>query len=497
MLGFTHEFNPQPKEITQKFFPEHAFDIHTPAFKKKKGYTNYQEMMQFIDSLKIQHPNLLSIQFIGESQLGKKIPMVLLSNANGKEKLKVWFQGGLHGNEMASTECVLYLMEQVLADPKLIYLLDKIDLMVVPMANIDGYEKQDRYAANGLDLNRDQTKLNIKESIFLKQSFSDFNPHVAIDFHEYNPFRKDFTQLGNYGVTSRYDVMFMSSGNLNVPEVLRNYTNHTFVAQAQASLSKIGLSFEEYITSEKESGELHFNQGSNSARSSATSYALANTISSLIEIRGVGIERTSFKRRIFTGYTIGLSYLQTAYQHFDEVKDVLAKASTEKKAAVVSSAKESSLQAKKFISLENNEEITLDVLVNNASKSKAVLTREYPQAYVLEKGFPNIVQRLQVLGIKIDSFATDTSLWVDAYRIKTYQLSSQAYEGVYQQKVSAELVSEKVQFKQGTLLVFMNQENANLAIEVLEPEAPNSFVLNHVLPVSAGQKLPIYRYVLK
>ena len=108
-------------------------------------------------------------------------------------------------------------------------MLDKIDIAFVPMANIDGYEKQDRYAANGLDLNRDQTKLIIKESKFLKQCFSDFNPHVAIDFHEYNPYRKDFAQLGNNGVTSRYDVMFMSSGNLNVPQKLRDFTNEVFI----------------------------------------------------------------------------------------------------------------------------------------------------------------------------------------------------------------------------------------------------------------------------
>ena len=44
------------------------------------------------------------------------------------------------------------------------------------MANIDGYESHDRYAANGLDLNRDQTKLMAKESVSLKQAFSDFSP---------------------------------------------------------------------------------------------------------------------------------------------------------------------------------------------------------------------------------------------------------------------------------------------------------------------------------
>jgi predicted deacylase len=106
-------------------------------------------------------------------------PLYLNKKSNDK-KLRVFLQGGLHGDEMASSEGVLFLMEKLLNDSSYSYLLNKLEIAIIPIANIDGYEIQDRYAANGLDLNRDQTKLMIKESIFLKQTFSDFNPHVAM-----------------------------------------------------------------------------------------------------------------------------------------------------------------------------------------------------------------------------------------------------------------------------------------------------------------------------
>ena len=64
----------------------------------------------------------------------------------------------MHGNEPASTEGVLFLLTQLLSNSEYHHLLDRLELAIVPMVNIDGYEKQDRYAANGLDLNRDQTK---------------------------------------------------------------------------------------------------------------------------------------------------------------------------------------------------------------------------------------------------------------------------------------------------------------------------------------------------
>ena len=62
---------------------------------------------------------------------------------------------------------VFYLIDQLLNDS--IHLLNHLDISIVPMANIDGYESHDRYAANGLDLNRDQTKLMAKESVCLNK----------------------------------------------------------------------------------------------------------------------------------------------------------------------------------------------------------------------------------------------------------------------------------------------------------------------------------------
>lgn len=491
--GFTMDFNPQPKEMTRKFFPEFTYDIQTPAFKKKSGFTKHPEMMAFLNDLQGKHPDLMSIQFIGESQKKKKVPLVLLQKKNGQAKLKVWLQGGLHGNEMATTESVLFLLDRLLNDPSLSYLLDKLDIALVPMVNIDGYEHQDRYAANGLDMNRDQTKLMIKESIFLKQTFSEYNPHVAIDFHEYNPFRRDFVQFSSYGVSSRHDVMFMSSGNLNVGEGLRKFTNDVFIGAAQNALTQNGLVYCEYFTTDHELGDVHFNQGSNSARSSATSFALANTISTLVEIRGIGLGRTSFKRRIFTGYTIGLSYLKTAYEKVDEVKSVLEPRLEERKMAVVKSKKQTQIRPLTFIDIKTNEEISLKVTVNDASHCTPLLSRKLPVAYLIEPTEVETIQKLKILGIKMDQLDADKYLQLEAYEVQSQKRSYEKVEGVYTQNVTTHLIKEDRLVGKGAYLVPLNQENAGLIIEVLEPEAPNSFVFFSIVKAKLGQKLPIYR----
>lgn len=495
LASFKADFNPQTKEITNKFFPEVVLDIPTPAFQKKKGFTNHAEMMVFIDSLQAKYPSIVTVKFIGESQQGKKVPFVVFSKNSPQPKKRFWFQGGLHGDEMATTECVLYLMHQLLSTPSFDHLLDKFDIGFIPMANVDGYERQNRYAANGLDLNRDQTKLMVKESVFLKETFSQFNPHVAIDIHEYNPYRKDFSQLGTYGVTSLYDVMFMTSGNLNVPEKLRNTTNSLFVANAYKALDKLNLTYREYVTTDKDLGEMHWNQGSNNARSSATSYALANTISTLIEIRGVGIDRTSFKRRILSGFTIAMAYLETAAMYPEVVNEALTLENHLGKEVIVTSSKEKLVQPIKFIDLATLDVVDISCNTLNASNSKPVLVRSYPKAYLISASELEAVNKLKVLGLTIEPLKNDTQMNVQSYQVSSCKKSNEKEEGVFTQKVETINREGLVEFKKGDFLLMMNQENAPLAAEVLEPEAPNSFVRNSIIAAPVNNLLPIYRLI--
>ena len=317
------QLSPQSKKITEKFFKEYEeLENITPALKKKKGYTNYKELIEFLNNISTTHPDKISLKYIGESAKGKKIPIMFLSNNSlNQQKLNIWMQGGLHGDEPAGTEAMLYLIHTLLNDSKYTYLLDKIDLAILPMANIDGFLKNNRYAANGLDLNRDHTKLMAIETRLIKDAFVQFNPDVALDFHEYRPYRKDFAQLSTFGICSAYDVMFHNSSNLNIPENIRIMIDTLFTKNAKDELDKINLRHRNYMKSEKISGEIHFSQGTTTARSSSNSFALNNVFASLFEIRGVGIAKTSFKRRVNSGLTLALSYLKTSYNNTDLIKE--------------------------------------------------------------------------------------------------------------------------------------------------------------------------------
>lgn len=489
------QFNAQSKKITEKFFPENQnIENVTPALKKLKGYTNYEELISFLKELETKHSDLVNLTFIGESQKGMKIPLLKISNSNLKEKkIKVWIQGGLHGNELASSEGVLYLLHEILNKPENHYLFDKIDLAVVPMANIDGYLKRSRNASNGLDLNRDQTKLMAPETVVLKKAFSDFNAEVALDFHEYNPFRKDFTKLSSFGVTSYYDVMFLYSGNLNVPKNIRLVTDSLFVQNARNVLDLNKLSYFDYISTDDFNGEIHFTQGSLSARSSATSFALTNTISTLIEVRGVGLDRTSFKRRINTAFLIAMSYLKTTYDNFEIVKKILSKAQEKPNEVIVLSEREISKDSIKVIDLDTNDLIEIEVTIRNALKSKPKLVRNLPEAYIISQNQTELIAKLDILGIQFQKLTEEKMFKVESYLVTSFNDNAVAYEKMNMQNVTTKIVVKEVIFPTGTYYISTKQKNTPLLIELIEPEAVNSFVSFGVLKTRLNEELPIYR----
>ena len=488
------QLNPQSKKITNTFFPDYeALENVTPALQKKKGYTNYEELMSYLKALEAQHPETLRLDFIGESQKGKRIPIVYISQNTSTPKIKVWMQGGLHGNEPASTEGMLYVLQQLFNNPKYKSLLDHVSIAMVPMANIDGYLKQDRYAANGLDLNRDQTKLMAPETIALKWAFSDFKPEVGLDFHEYRPYRKDFMQLSDFGITSLFDAMFLYTGNLNVPENLRTLTKSLFVKEAKVVLDNNNLKHHDYVSTGKFGGEIHFNQGSTNARSSATNYALTNTISTLFEIRGVGIGRTSFKRRIQTTFLLAMSYLETASANITVIKEEISKATAAQNEVVVTSKKTIAPDRIATIDLDTNAIIELPVTIRDGLRSQPNLVRSRPAAYLIDANETTLIEKLKLLGVSVSTLSESQEIVIESYKVTAYNRASKKYEKMNLQSVETTLERGTKVFPKGTYKIDTNQKNANIVFEVLEPEAPNSFVSFGILNTEKEAYLPIYR----
>jgi len=280
---------------------------------------------------------------------------------------------------------------------------------------------------------------------------------------------------------------------LNVPENIRTLTDTLFVENARRILDKNELKHHDYISTGKYGGEIHFNQGSTNARSSATNYALTNTISTLFEIRGVGIGRTSFKRRINTTFLIAVSYLETASANITLVKNEINKAINQQNDVVVTSKKTIEKGTLEIIDLDTNKIIELDVTIRDGLRSQANLIRERPLAYLVDANQTEIIEKLKTLGVTIETLTEDQEVEVETYKISEYERDSKKYEKMNLQTVETIIETKNIQFPKGTYKININQRRANIILEVLEPEAPNSFVSFGVLETEKEAYLPIYR----
>ena len=492
--------SPQPDEVTNRFFPNPAKLYDSPTLRKHftEGISSNEEITDYLQRLVSEHPGKASIVSIGRTNEGRDISVIYFGLGDDKDKLKIWIQAGLHGNEPAGPEAACILADYLLNNETGRQLLTRLNIAILPVANPDGYAVQQRASASGLDLNRDQTKLADPVSVLLKKAFTEWNPDAALDIHEYRPWRNEYkTFTGN--TTGIYeDVLFLPTGHLNVHPGVRELSHDLLQQNAGDALIRNGYNWGYYFTPTMRGNQMRLSKGARSPQSSSTNYALSNALSMFIEIRGIGLGTTSFARRAEAGFIVASSMLETCYGHKEEIKKALNDAISEtikgkNKVNVSFKSKDISYTAR-FVDSLRVDTFSATLPATDATQCESVLIRKRPQAYILPDTCANAVRILQALGVEVERTTKPLSLDVEQYVITEYEESSIRWENIYPVKVKAR--TEKIRkkaFPAGCYKVPLNQKNANYAVTLLEPEATNGFVAFRVLNVNSDQGVPVYR----
>ena len=178
--------------------------------------SHYEDVLQYLEDLQAKGAPI-SVQFIGVSTQGHKIPLVIAArqpvaapaNIRRIGKPVVYVQANIHAGEVEGKEAVLMLLRELAQKPKG-GLLDKIVLLTTPIYNIDGNETWGPWQKNrrsqsgpevvgirangqGLDLNRDGMKAESPEMrAALRSIYTTWDPDVVLDLHATNGTRHGF-----------------------------------------------------------------------------------------------------------------------------------------------------------------------------------------------------------------------------------------------------------------------------------------------------------------
>lgn len=496
LMTFTVMEAQQTRKVTERFFPDPDIEIPTPAFQKKHGFTGYGEMMDYLHRLTTSDPELMKLEIVGRTQQGRDIPMVRVSRpgTDENEKLRVLYLGCVHGNEPAGTEGLLYFLEQLASDDSVASLLDKIDFYIMPMVNIDGAEAGRRPTGNNTDLNRDQTLLTTPEARTMQRVAATVRPHVFIDFHEYKPLRASYEEIAEKLVTNPNDFMFLWSSHPNVAPSLTDALEKYYLPEARAMAAREGLTNSTYFTTKSDRGDVVFNIGGSSPRSSSNSMALRGAISMLMEIRGIGLGRTSYKRRVNTVYRLAEQFGRTTAEHADDVRRAVELAGeNDSDLAVSFRSKKVEDYPIEFIDMLPCRKIGLKVDARIAPEREVTLSRPRPQAYYLAPGETRAAGTLRLFGIEVEELSAPETHVFETYNVTRADEGYEPIGEIMPLTVETQVTEDTVELSAGSYRVPMNQPLATLIGTLLEPESANGFVNYRVIDARAGERLGIYR----
>lgn len=467
------------------FFPDPAVEILTPAFQKSKGFSSEEEVTQWFDQVSTRFP-IASVQRVklGTTPRGRIMGGFRINGSNpGANPVRIWVQGALHGDEQATPDGVMHLVEMVLSDQEL---ANRVELMVVPIANPDGYARAMRQSASGMDLNRDMMMRQGPENQMIMSVFNEFRPEVALDFHEYRPYRSDFTEIGSRGVTAYFDNMFLGSSNVNIPEVLRAEIA-AYVDGAATAAAQWGYRTHAYFVPEDDRGSMRMRLGSASSRSTATNYALHNCVSALIETRGVGQGRSALKRRVHSMAIIGLAFVQKAAADPDHLRAVLDAAHRDPMGPVIELHQPIEQRRYTFIDLAKRDTASFGFATRNYAQMQPRVRRPKPKFYALDKSAltPELIRSGLLVNQETKSLNQKAMAYEVAQRTEGLGANNQRTQKVVCTQVPTTITGDFV-------IISMDDLPSRLWYELFEPELDNSLVRNGLIECSIGKQLPYY-----
>ncbi|MFQ5751072.1 MAG: peptidase M14, partial [bacterium] len=99
-----------------------------------------------------------------------------------------------------------------------------------------------------------------------------------------------------------------------------------------------------------------------------------------------------------------------------------------------------------------------------------------PEAYIIPPEWTNIIARLQLHGVQLKQLVKPATISVNSYRFSHAQWQQRPFEGRHTLRFKSTEIEEVRTYPSGSVLIDMNQRAARVAVHILEPEAPDSYL---------------------
>jgi len=448
-------------------------DIPTPL--KESGYTKLSSYLQINEYLgKLEEINkYISVSTLTKSVEGREIKKVTVTNPSQSEKLKVLVFAQQHGNEQSGKEGSLLVLEEF-ATGKLDYLLDSLELIIIPQLNPDGSEKNNRRNGNEMDLNRNHMVLTEPEVVALHSLFNEYKPHATLDVHEYFPYSNSWYKFGYY---KDFDEQFGVVTNPAVSKEIKKIAENLFLPTVEKELTEKGFSFHNYIVGGPPDRERirHSTVDINDGRQS---FGIQNTFSVILEGKnGKDVYSENIERRAKGQAEAIKAFLSFCYNNATMLRETVIK---EREKLINSEAGEmiavrmehvegSSPLLLKLKSVYSGDD-TIITVKNYHPIIKKLIEVEKPEAYLINKSQTELIGIMERNFVYMENYNPSAGDIVSRYKVKNVDTLEIEETPVTVPLVEVEMV-EAIDELSGFYLIPVAQLKSNFLPLALEPQS--------------------------
>lgn len=487
----------------------HAADWTTPAeaahFRTTPSYT---DTLAYLQKLAAAAPGKLKVESFGTSPQGRPLTVVIASGdgtftpeaARKAGKPIVLLQAGIHPGEIEGKDAGLMLLRDYAVAGKLPHLLDKVVLVYIPVFSVDGHENSSpfhRINQNGpdsmgfrgqaqyLNLNRDYVKADAPEIRDWLKLWQRWLPDLFMDIHTTD------------GADYQYDLTWYTEDPHKLDPGVSAWQQELMTSRVMPAYEKRGhlgsiyLDFKDGRDPRK--GLANFGSG---PRFSTGYAALQNRPALLVETHML----KSYENRVRGTYDLVELMLEnigndaaTLIAINRKADQAVAARAADPKAQVALTYKpdptSTPFEFKSFAFSTTHSDISnSDWIQYDPGKPQSYAIENWngllpdtsitpPAAYAIPAQWTQIIEKLDIHGIAYRRLSHPLKIKAGAYQLDNPQWASKPFEGhLMLRDFKQSSLTRDIELPAGSVIVPMNQRSANVVINLLEPQAPDSLL---------------------
>lgn len=473
-------------------------DLKTRAERSNFTETSrYDDVVSFLDVVDRASP-LVQVTPFGYTFEGRSLLLAVVGRLSdirpetirGSGRLRVYIQANIHAGEVEGKEAALALVRDIARGAHADWLGSMV-LLVNPIYNADGNERVTltsrgvqhgpiggqgtRPNAQGLNINRDNMKLETPEARSMVRLLNDYDPHVMIDLHTTN------------GSRHAYHLTYETPNNPAADPDIVSLSRAWMGELTKRIKARDGWDFRSYGNVSGQPPDRVWRTVEDLPRYTHNYWGIRNGFGILSETYSY----LPFRDRVVTNQRFLEEVLTFAHTNARRLMDTTAAArqrSIVGQQLALRSRLSRAPQKVEILMGEIEEEVNpfsgrvmhkrLDVRKPEQMWEEATFeateNERVPSAYFVPAEQKGAVELLRAHGIVLERVAQAQTLTLEEFQIASTEVTPQAFEGHQERTVTGKYAAVDRAIPAGAFRVPMTQPLARLAFYLLEPRSNDS-----------------------